>query len=133
MGFFEKIKKKFHKDADNHNRLLTTENNKQQFGVPTDDEPRNRMMDTVSNQQGAEYAAKETNPNETVTDKLEVNKNNLFNTLSNEDADKVSQGVDITKEHAEPRNKLLDVEPNSNNLDNTIISGDVPLNSNRVK
>lgn len=136
MGLFQKIKQKFHRDADNTNKLMSTENNKQQFGVPTDDEPRNRLMDTISNTQGAEYAAKERNPNETVTDKLEVDKNNLYNTLSNKSASEAAQGIDIAAQKEPPTNALLDTEPNvpvTDKSTNVVNDDTLNLNSDRVK
>ena len=136
MGFFDKIKEKFHHDKENtKNRLLETENNKQQFGVPTDDSPRNRMMDTVSNEQGAMYAQRRDSPGAPVLEPpKKEEKNLLYHSLSNEQADKLSKGIPIGDDNDDdgrPKNKLLDVNPNDGITDNNV-AGDVKLNSDRL-
>lgn len=132
MGVWDKIKQKFHNEPENKNRMMGTENNKQEFGVPTDAEPRNRMMDTISNEQGAEFARQQQDPTENVADKLNPNKNTLTHTLSNEDAEKIASGANPLHEDTKPKNKLFDLEPNDRGIDN-VASGDIPLNSDRVK
>lgn len=134
MGVFDKIKEKFHKSGeDNKNRLLDTENNRQQFGVPTDDKPRNRMMDTISNEQGAVYAQRENSPSG--ANLLEVpkgsEKNTLYHSLSNGQAENLSQNKLVDDDGSNrPKNTLLDVEPNEGVVDNAVPG--VKLNSDRV-
>lgn len=111
MGIIDKIKDKFHHDADNTNRMMSTENNQQQFGVDTDDKPRNHLLDTISNEQGAEILGKKNNPNLQYENEA-INKNILTHTLSNEQAEDLAKGIDIKKDDSNPRNKLLDIQPN---------------------
>lgn len=111
MGFLDKIKAKFHNDSSNKNRMLYTENNQEQFGVDADDTPRNRMMDTISNEQGAEVLGKKNNPGLEYSEET-PNRNLMTHTISNEQAEELAQGTDITKDDSEPRNKLLDIEGN---------------------
>ncbi|TID30024.1 hypothetical protein CANINC_001393 [Pichia inconspicua] len=133
MGFLDKLKAAFNLNKDNENRLLVTENNKQQFGIPTNDEPRNRMMDTVSNEQGAIYAREQANGGADISDKLDNDPYTLKHTLANEDAERFAQGDDTI--HSDPpKNKLLDTRGNEessaepeNNVEN------VALNSDRLK
>lgn len=133
MGIINSLKKAFNLSEDNENRLLITENNKQQFGVPTDDEPRNRMMDTISNEQGAIYAREQANGGADISDKLDPNAYTMKHTMSNEDAQRFAEGDDTTNLDP-PKNKLLDTignEERSPTPDN-VVPG-VPLNSDRVK
>lgn len=132
MGFIEKFKKAFNLNKDNENRLLVTENNKQQFGVPTDDEPRNRMMDAVSNEQGAIYAREQANGGADISDKLDKDPYTLKHTFANEDAERFAKGEDI--EDDPPKNKLLDTRGNEQleDVPDNSVPG-VALNSDRIK
>ncbi|KAG0687047.1 hypothetical protein C6P40_002961, partial [Pichia californica] len=115
MGFFDKIKQKFHDDSHNKNRMMNTESNQQKYGMTEGEAnvPRNNMMDTVSNEQGAKILGKENNSSlEYDTEGNNQNKNIMTHTLSNEQAEALSQGVDVAHDDSAPRNKLLDIIPN---------------------
>lgn len=132
MGVIEKIKTKFHNDSTNKNRMMDTENNQQQFGDDTDNKPRNRMMDTISNEQGSTVLGKLNNPDLEYPDEV-VNRNVMTHSISNEQAEDLAQGVDITKDDSSPRNKLLDIEGNEDFGNSR--KGDVPAdtsNSDRL-
>lgn len=111
MLLIEKIKEKYHNDYHNVNRMMYTENKQQKFGLDSNDIPRNHMMDTISNEQGAEILGLKNNPDLQYPFEA-VNRNLMTHTISNEQAIKLSNGEDIKFDHSKPRNKLLDMIPN---------------------
>lgn len=133
MGIFSKIRKAF--ETPERNRLLDTENNKQQFDVDKEDEPpSNQLLDTVSNREGAEVALGANDGDKP--------KNHLEDTLSNEQAEVLVQGENPNPPGIPSNNKLLDAKSNefsagslaqvTEHNPNHISQGN-PLNSARLK
>ncbi|OUT21918.1 hypothetical protein CAS74_002902 [Pichia kudriavzevii] len=117
MGIFSKIRKAF--ETPERNRLLDTENNKQQFDVDKEDEPpSNQLLDTVSNREGAEVALGANDGDKP--------KNHLEDTLSNEQADVLLLDA---KSNEFPAGSLAHVTEHNPNH----ISQGNPLNSARLK
>lgn len=90
---------------------MSTINNQQKFGLHTGDSPRNRMMDSISNEQGAAIVGNRKVPDLEYSSTV-INKNLMTHTISNEQADDLACGIDIHRDHSAPRNKLLDMKPN---------------------
>lgn len=127
-----KIKDKFHNDKSNVNLMMYTQNNQQKFGIDSNNIPRNHMMDTISNEEGAKVLGLKNNPKLHYSEEA-VNKNIMFHTISNEQADLLSKGYEINNDHSKPRNKLLDIIPNedfenSEKTNNPLLS----VNSDRL-
>lgn len=127
-----KIKTKFHNDKSNVNLMMYTQNNQQKFGIDSNNIPRNHMMDTISNEEGAKFLGLKNNPQLHYPDQV-INRNIMFHTISNEQAELLSKGYEINHDQSKPRNKLLDIIPNEvfenpKKTNNPLIS----VNSDRV-
>lgn len=133
MGLFEKVKEKFHHDKDNENRMMTTENNQEKFGlVSNNGKPRNNMMDTISNEQGAKELGLKNNLDLQYNDEVK-NKNLLTHSISNEQAQELSNGINIERDDSSPRNKLLDLTSNEEFKNDTASSTPLQkVNSDRL-
>ncbi|KAG0677527.1 hypothetical protein C6P40_000767 [Pichia californica] len=111
MGLIDNIKNKFHQDASNVNLMMYTKNNQQKFGLDSDSIPRNHMMDTISNEQGAEVLGFRNNENLQYPFKA-INRNLMTHTISNEQAEILANGIDIKEVNSKPKNKLFDIKSN---------------------
>lgn len=138
MGFLDKFKKAFNLDggADRKNLVMGTESNREQVHEAHADnaspdhnaayeEPRNRMMDTVSNDQLAQDMGAQLTTGDEYKDKM-----NFSNTLSNKEVEALANGTD-----AGPRaNEMIDTRANDVGVTNTTnVAGDTQLGSERVR
>lgn len=133
MGFIERLKEKFHHDKGNENRMMTTENNQEKFGLSSKNErPRNNMMDTISNEQGAKELGSKNNLDLQYDEEVK-NKNLLTHSISNEQAQELSNGINIQNDNSSPRNKLLDLTSNEEFKNDTATSAPMEkVNSDRL-
>ncbi|GAV27069.1 hypothetical protein PMKS-000530 [Pichia membranifaciens] len=89
------------------------------------------MMDTVSNEQGAEVLGKKNNPDLEYSDET-PNRNLMTHTISNEQGEQLAQGTDITRDDSQPRNKLLDIKGNEG-FENPEKGGNFTGNTNSTR